>query len=392
MTVRGRSSRWSRRSASGWRARPGELTPHRVAEALREAGPPGRRRHRARGPRGAAPRRRGRRAARAAAPAGRASPTCWSTVPTRSSSTAAPGSRRSPVRFADDEAVRRLAQRLAAQAGAGSTTRRRTSTYAWPTAPGCHAVLAPVSRPGTLISLRVPRARVFTLDELVGAGTMPTAGAELLAALVASPAGVPGQRRHRLRQDDPARRAASLVDPAERLVLVEDAAELRPDHPHVVGARGAAAQRRGRRRDRRCAPWSGRRCGCGRTGWSSARSAAARSSTCSRPSTPATTAAAARCTPTRRPTCRPGWRRSPWPPGSDRAAAHSQLASGVDAVVHLRRGRDGRPATRRGRRAQPGRRRAGRDDPGGHRDARAATSARARARPGWPSCWSRASG
>ena len=27
----------------------------------------------------------------------------------------------------------------------------------------------------------------------------------------------------------------SLVDPAERLVLVEDASELRPDHPHVVG-------------------------------------------------------------------------------------------------------------------------------------------------------------
>ena len=33
----------------------------------------------------------------------------------------------------------------------------------------------------------------------------------------------------------------SLVDPAERLVLVEDASELRPDHPHVVGLEGRPA-------------------------------------------------------------------------------------------------------------------------------------------------------
>ena len=63
--------------------RPAPLTPHRVAEALREAGPPGRRRDGAGRPRGAAPRRRRRRPARAAAAARPASPTCWSTAPTQ---------------------------------------------------------------------------------------------------------------------------------------------------------------------------------------------------------------------------------------------------------------------------------------------------------------------
>jgi pilus assembly protein CpaF len=32
-----------------------------------------------------------------------------------------------------------------------------------------------------------------------------------------------------------------LVDPGERLVLVEDSSELRPDHPHVVGLEGRPA-------------------------------------------------------------------------------------------------------------------------------------------------------
>ena len=65
-----------------------------------------------------------------------------------------------------------------------------------------------------------------------------------------------------------------------------------------------------------CAPWCARRCGCGPTGWWSARCAAPRSSTCSRHSTPATRAAAAPCTPTPPPTCRPGSRRWRWRPGS----------------------------------------------------------------------------
>ena len=37
----------------------------------------------------------------------------------------------------------------------------------------------------------------------------------------------------------------SLVDSAERIVLVEDAAELRPEHPHVVGLEGRPANLEG---------------------------------------------------------------------------------------------------------------------------------------------------
>ena len=144
------------------------------------------------------------------------------------------GLTRTSTRFPDEASLRRLAQRLTAAAG------RRlddASPYADARLPGgirLHAVLPPIAPNGTCLSLRLPRRRAFTLDELVAAGTIPPAGAELLAALVAARApflitGGTGTGKTTLLSC-----LLSLADPAERLVLVEDSSELRPDHPHVV--------------------------------------------------------------------------------------------------------------------------------------------------------------
>ena len=99
----------------------------------------------------------------------------------------------------------------------------------------CHAVLAPVARPGTSISLRVPSQRVLDLDDLRAAGSVAAEGADLLrevvdARLAFLVTGGTGVGKTTLLAS-----LLSLVDPRERLVLVEDASELRPDHPHVVG-------------------------------------------------------------------------------------------------------------------------------------------------------------
>lgn len=144
------------------------------------------------------------------------------------------GLRLTQVRFADEPAVRRLAQRLAALAG------RRlddTAPYADARLPGgvrLHAVLPPIAAAGTTLSLRLPRRRAFTLDELVAAGTVPAAGAALLGGLVAARVaflvtGGTGSGKTTVLSS-----LLSLADPAERLILVEDSAELRPAHPHVV--------------------------------------------------------------------------------------------------------------------------------------------------------------
>ena len=144
------------------------------------------------------------------------------------------GLERAPVRFADDSAVRRLAARLAAPTG-----RRLDDAQPWVDArlPGgvrLHAVLAPVAPGGTCLSLRIARTRVFSLVELVDAGSLPPDGARLLERLVASRAaflvtGGTGTGKTTLLSA-----LLSLVDPGDRILLVEDAGELAPAHPHVV--------------------------------------------------------------------------------------------------------------------------------------------------------------
>lgn len=249
------------------------------------------------------------------------------------------------VRFPDDAAVRRLAQRLASAGGRRLDDASPYVDLRLPDGTRFHAVLAPISRPGTLLSLRVPRRRVFTLDELVDVGMVSRDGAELLATVVRRRlaflvSGGTGSGKTTLLNA-----LLSLVDASERLVLVEDASELRPDHAHVVAMEarppnieGAGAvplqalvrQALRMRPDRLvvgevrgaevvdllAAMNTGHEGGCGTLHANSAGDV---------PSRIESLALAA---------------------GLGRAAAHSQLASAVDVVVHLGRDRAGRRLVR----------------------------------------------
>jgi len=141
---------------------------------------------------------------------------------------------RTPLRFADEAAVRRLAQRLAALAG-----RRLDDASPWvdaalPDGTRLHAVLPPVAAQGTCLSLRTFRASSFSVAELAQRGTLSGISAELVRAVVRARcafliSGGTGSGKTTLLGT-----MLGLVAPAERLVLVEDARELRTDHPHVV--------------------------------------------------------------------------------------------------------------------------------------------------------------
>ncbi len=142
---------------------------------------------------------------------------------------------RTDVTFADEPAVRRLAQRLALAAG------RRlddASPYVdgWLADAGVrlHAVLPPVAADGTSISLRVLRPAAHDLGQLRRLGALDGTGEAVLRAVVAARlavlvAGGTGSGKTTLLNA-----LLSAADPAERLVTVEDAEELRPRHPHVV--------------------------------------------------------------------------------------------------------------------------------------------------------------
>ncbi|MBN9102267.1 MAG: TadA family conjugal transfer-associated ATPase [Pseudonocardia sp.] len=145
------------------------------------------------------------------------------------------GLERSTVRFPDEAAVRRLAQRLALAAG------RRlddASPYVdgWLSDVGVrlHAVLPPVAADGTCLSLRVLRPAAHDLATLRTLGTVDTEGEAVLRAVLAARlaflvSGGTGTGKTTILGA-----LLSAVDPTERIVCVEDAEELRPRHPHVV--------------------------------------------------------------------------------------------------------------------------------------------------------------
>ncbi len=246
------------------------------------------------------------------------------------------GLERVDLRFPDDAAVRRLAQRLAATAGRRLDDASPYVDVRLRDGTRFHAVLAPLASPGTCLSLRVPARRVLTVHDLVGSGTTTDAGAALLLELVRSRlaflvSGGTGSGKTTLLAA-----MLSYVDERHRIVIIEDASELSPRHPHVISLEARQANVEGagevtlrelvrqalRMRpdrlvvgevrgaeviDMLAAMNTGHEGGCGTIHANSARDVPARIE--------ALGVAA----------------------GLPREAVHAQLASALDAVVHLRR-------------------------------------------------------
>ncbi|WP_328368056.1 TadA family conjugal transfer-associated ATPase [Micromonospora zamorensis] len=144
-----------------------------------------------------------------------------------------------PVGSVED--VRRLAQRMISSAGRRLDDGSPFADARLPDGTRLHAVLPPVATEGPYLSLRTFRHRPFTLDELVRQGTVPRPVAPLLAAVVAARlaylvTGGTGSGKTTLLNT-----LLGMVPATERIVLVEDAAELRPGHPHVVGLQARTA-------------------------------------------------------------------------------------------------------------------------------------------------------
>jgi len=149
------------------------------------------------------------------------------------------GLERASVSFPDDAAVRRLAQRLVAGSGGRLDDAMPYADAVLPDGTRVHAVLPPLVAHPT-ISLRVLARRPMGLADVIDRG-LPASAADLLRAIVAARlafviSGGTGSGKTTLLG------ALLGTTPAtERLVVIEDAPELVVAHPHVVRlvARGA---------------------------------------------------------------------------------------------------------------------------------------------------------
>jgi pilus assembly protein CpaF len=144
------------------------------------------------------------------------------------------GLERADLRFPGDDAVRLLAQRLAAAAGHRLDDARPWVDASLPDGTRMHAVLPPVAAGGTCLSLRCFRPRGFTVRQLQEVGTLTDASVELVQEVIGARlaflvTGGTGSGKTTMLAT-----MLGLIDRTERLVIVEDSPELRPDHQHVV--------------------------------------------------------------------------------------------------------------------------------------------------------------
>lgn len=136
--------------------------------------------------------------------------------------------------FIDAEAARALAVRLAADAG-----RRLDDAAPWvdghlPGGVRLHAVLPPLVSGGAHITLRVPGRTRVDLPSLVTAGTMPPSWLPLLQAVVRERVNLLVSGGTGAGKTTLLGALLSCTPTTERVVVVEDVAELQVEHPHVV--------------------------------------------------------------------------------------------------------------------------------------------------------------
>ncbi|MEJ4099032.1 TadA family conjugal transfer-associated ATPase [Corynebacterium mastitidis] len=162
------------------------------------------------------------------------------------------GMERAAVCFEDDAAVRRLAVRLAVGAGARLDDAQPFADGRLARADGTsirfHAVLSPPACGGTCLSLRVLRQARLSVGQLIEAQTLPPEAAEILRLMVRRRwaylvVGGTGSGKTTLLSA-----LLAEVPAEERLLCIEDTAELAPRHPHVLSlvARGDNVEGRGR--------------------------------------------------------------------------------------------------------------------------------------------------
>jgi pilus assembly protein CpaF len=139
-----------------------------------------------------------------------------------------------PVDLGGVEEVRSLAVRLAARAGRRLDDASPAVDARLPDGTRLHALLPPLSGDCTSISLRVVRPRPYSVAELVSAGTIAAPLVPVLTSLVEQRAnllltGATGSGKTTLLGA-----LLELVDPGQRILVVEEAPELVVQHPHVV--------------------------------------------------------------------------------------------------------------------------------------------------------------
>ena len=144
-----------------------------------------------------------------------------------------------------------------------------------------NAIIPPLAFDGSILTIRKFAKDPFTVDDLIAIGTLTAQMARCWpprrGRLNIIVSGGTGTGKTTLLNV-----LSCFIPSDERIVTIEDAVELQLQQDHVVRLEAARPTSRARARSP-SATWCATPCACGPTASSSARSAAARRWTCSRP-------------------------------------------------------------------------------------------------------------
>ncbi len=150
------------------------------------------------------------------------------------------------VVFRDDEHVRHIVDRIVAPLGRRIDESSPMVDARLPDGSRVNAVISPVSLNGTLVSIRKFRAEPFQMEDLLEYNSLSSAMARFLEAVVKSKmniliSGGTGSGKTTLLNV-----VAAAIPHSERVITIEDSAELRLDRPNVVGMEARPSNVEGR--------------------------------------------------------------------------------------------------------------------------------------------------
>lgn len=141
----------------------------------------------------------------------------------------------SSVQFRDEVHVRHIIDRIVAPLGRRIDESSPMVDARLPDGSRVNAVISPISLNGTLVSIRKFRKEPFQMEDLLSFHTLSKEMALFLQAVVAAKqniliSGGTGSGKTTLLNV-----LATSINPGERVITIEDSAELRLDRPNVVG-------------------------------------------------------------------------------------------------------------------------------------------------------------
>ena len=148
---------------------------------------------------------------------------------------------RTPVRFRDRAHLMHVIHRIVRNAGRRIDERSPMVDARLPDGSRVNAIIPPIALDGPQLSIRRFPSEALGLDRMVETGTLPAPTAELLRAAVAGRLNIIFSGGAGVGKTTMLNAASASIGRGERVITIEDAAELRMASPHVVRLETRAA-------------------------------------------------------------------------------------------------------------------------------------------------------